>query len=132
MTEKLPGVLAEIAELIGEAGALAIAARRGGTRVYFPQKVPADHWLVACVGLKAAAMVSERFGGETCDIPLVIGGTYRQFIRAIAERIHELDGTGDSHAHEIAHRLGVTQRTVHRHRAHHRGGHRDKRQKDLF
>ena len=131
MTEKLPGVLAEIAELIGEAGALAIAARRGGTRAYFPERLSEDHWLIECVGPAAAQKISERFGGNASDIPLVIGGSYRQFLRAIAKRVHELDSDGGLCDGEIALKLGITDRSVRRHRARH-GGRRDKRQRDLF
>ncbi|MFH0302668.1 hypothetical protein AAFX91_36990 [Bradyrhizobium sp. 31Argb] len=36
MTNVLPGVLQEIAEVAGETAALSIAARQGGRRVYIP------------------------------------------------------------------------------------------------
>jgi hypothetical protein len=124
MTEKLPGVLAEIAELVGEAGALEIAARYGGTRLYFPSKADDEHWLVKCVGRNAADKICSHFEvdgrGQRIEIPLYVGGTWRQLVRAIAKRVHELDQAGASST-EIVRTVGVTQRSVHRHRARHRG-----------
>lgn len=134
MTEKLPGVLADIADLIGEAGAIAIASAKGGTRVYFPAKVDSTHWLAEVVGVAAARKICEHFAvngnaGDHVVIPLCVGGTYRQMIRRIAERIHAKDNERASSS-EIARTVGVTQRTVHRHRGRHRGK-RDKRQGTL-
>ncbi|RJF70892.1 helix-turn-helix domain-containing protein [Rhodopseudomonas palustris] len=136
MTRGLPGVLAEIAEVAGEAAALKIAARFGGQRVYFPARPgAADHWLVATVGPDAAAKLCAHFSvdrkrGNRIEIPLHVGGSYRQFLRAISERLHALDQEGMS-SREIAARLGLTQRTVHRHRGRHRGKTGDD-QKSLF
>lgn len=121
MKRELPGVLAEIAEVAGEAAALKISALHGGQRVYFPARQQGDdHWLVAAVGAEAAAKIAARFGGSNIDIPLHVGGTYRRFVRQIAKRIHALD-SDDLSSREIAGKLGLTQRTVHRHRSRHRG-----------
>ena len=135
MTEKLPAVLAEIAALIGEVAAISIAACKGGTRVYFPAKVNDAHWLVEAVGIDKAKILCQHFvvdrkRGQHIEIPLYVGGTYRQMIRAIAERVHKLDAA-DASASEIVRQTGVTQRTVHRHRARHRGK-RNTRQGNLF
>lgn len=127
MSEHLPGVLGEIATVAGEAAALAIAARAGGTRVYIPAQVADDHWLVECVGRRAADLICRHFAfeqhGQRVDIPLC-AGTYTQVKRMIARRVHELDREGKS-AREIARRIGVTQRSVHRNRAAHRGRRND-------
>ena len=126
MTEKLPELLQEIADIIGEAGATAIAARYGGTRVYFPTaaSIHEFHWLQQCVGAEAAKKLCDHFEvdgrGQRIEIPLYVGGTYRQFVRAVSERLHKMDQDGASST-EIVRKLGVTQRTVHRHRARHRG-----------
>ncbi|MGL5166657.1 MAG: hypothetical protein ACRC9K_12295 [Afipia sp.] len=135
MTERLPEVLAEIAGLIGEVAAISIAAHKGGTRVYFPAKVENGHWLVEAVGIDKAKKLCDHFAvdrkrGQHIEIPLYVGGTYRQMIRRIAERVHKLEAD-DASSSEIARKLGVTQRTVHRHRSRHRGR-RDKRQGNLF
>lgn len=126
MTEKLPGILQEIAETAGETAALTIASRYGGTRVYFPARTNGieKHWLVDCVGPDAANKLCDHFAvdgrGQRIEIPLYVGGTYRQFVRAVAQRLHELNEEGASST-EIVRQVGVTQRSVHRHRARHRG-----------
>lgn len=125
MTEVLPGVLAEIAELVGNAKALQIAAHAGGTRVYFPSKVHPDHWLVKCVGLEDAGKILERFAGDTCDIPQAGHGSYARFRRGIAERIEQLED-GDNSSKDIAREVGVCQRTIHRRRAKRRAKLNDK------
>ncbi|UFZ05488.1 hypothetical protein LQG66_03990 [Bradyrhizobium ontarionense] len=141
MKHPLPAVLQEIADVAGEAAALSIAARHGGRRVYFPSsdRLHVDghenYWLIACVGLEAATKICKHFEvdgrGQRIEIPLHVGGTYRQFVRQIAQRVHELEDEGKSST-EIAQALGLTQRTVHRHRSRHRGSARGNKQGNLF
>src|SRR4051794_15314441 len=126
MTDKLPGVLGEIAELVGEQAAITIASRAGGTRIYFPAKADDKHWLVQAIGRAAADKVCAHFTvdgarGQRIEIPLYVGGSYRQLVRAIAERVHKMDTEEAASSTEIARKVGVTQRSVHRHRARHRG-----------
>lgn len=125
MKDELPGVLVEIAEVAGEAAALALAARYGGIRVYFPRIARQDHWLVECVGQRAADAICAHFAvedgpGLRVDIPLYTSGAYPRLRRAIAKRIHDLHLAGTS-SRNIASQVGVAQRTVHRHRRAHRG-----------
>ena len=92
----------------------------------FPAKADDKHWLVACIGREAADKLCDHFAvggsrGQRIEIPLYVGGTYRQLVRAIAKRVHEMDAGGASST-EIVRKVGVTQRSVHRHRARHRGG----------
>lgn len=121
MKAALPGVLAEIASVAGEAAALAISARVGGTRVYIPTHAPDDHWLVESVGREAADKVCARLAGDRYDVPTLGVGAYRRFRLAVAKHVHDLDKAGKS-AREIARAAGLTQRAVHRHRKTHRGG----------
>lgn len=70
----LPGVLGEIADVAGEAAALALAEARGGTQVYFPP-IPAEgHWLCSLIGREAAIAVCDRLtcgvGPLRVDLPL--------------------------------------------------------------
>jgi len=132
MTAALPGVLAEIAAVAGEAAAFAISARVGGTRVYIPAKADEDHWLTEAVGPQAAAKICATLGGDRHVIPLAAGGAYPSMRREIARHVHKLDQAGKSSA-EIARAVGLTQRAVHRHRAAHRGGaKKNDRQGSLF
>lgn len=133
---RLPGVLAEIAALAGEAAALKLAARYGGIRVYIPARVHEDHWLVACVGWEAAQKIAAHFSadgrGTHVVLPLGPCASYGQFRRTIAERIDKLDRERRT-AREIARMVGVTQRAVHRNRAKRRGkGSGGGRQGSLF
>jgi len=135
MSEQLPGVLAEVAEVVGEAAAIALASHAGGTRVYLPAHPSADHWLVQALGAEDAAKLCAHFAvdgqrGQRLDIPLYVGGTYRQMMRSIAERVHKMD-EADASSQEIARKVGITQRSVHRHRARHRGR-RSSKQGQLF
>ncbi|CAM5397395.1 hypothetical protein AFEL58S_01981 [Afipia felis] len=126
MMDGLPGVLAVIAEVAGETAAIQLAAQYGGTRVYIPKEIPSDaHWLAECVGRRAADAICEHFRagqGPGCrlDIPLFTSGAYPRLRRSIAKRIHDLHLANNS-SREIAMRVGVAQRTVHRHRRAHRG-----------
>jgi hypothetical protein len=133
---RLPGVLAEIADVAGEAAAVQICAHAGGTRVYIPASCPDDHWLVECVGREKADRICAHLSagehsGQRFDIPLAEGGAYKAFRRALARHVHELDAENKS-SRDIAREAGVSQRTVHRHRSAHRGGAKDRRQGSLF
>lgn len=129
MTQPLPGVLAQIAEIAGEDAALAVAASRGGTQVYIPPAPDRDHWLSRLVGQKAALAIADRLtcgvGGMRVDLPLGpkgAGARLRAKVdRMIAENRSERD---------IALATGYTIRTVRRRRA--ALGRRDDRQLDLL
>lgn len=120
MTDQLPGVLAEIAGVAGINAAIAIATHAGGTRAYIPARVGDRHWLVKAVGRDAADKLCAHFSidhrrGQRIDVPL-FGGTYKQLQRLIAARLDKLEAEGAS-SQTIARTTGITQRTVHRHRA---------------
>lgn len=70
----LPGILSEIAEIAGEASAVAIADLRGGTQVYFPPVPGDDHWLCHLIGRDKALRVCDRLtcglAGRRVDLPL--------------------------------------------------------------
>lgn len=131
----LPGVLGEIAEVAGEAAAVKFAAQAGGTRVYIPARVDDEHWLVACVGRQAADTICAHFAadgrGQRVDVPIGLGGAYPQLRRAIAKRVHQMDQENES-SRAIAIRVGISQRTVHRHRRSHRGRRKGDKQGSLF
>jgi hypothetical protein len=135
MTHRRADVLVEIAEVAGEPASVLFAARTLGSRVYIPATVSDNHWLVECVGRKAADAICRHFAvdgrGAELDVPLGGGGSYPQLRRAIARRVHQLDQANKT-SREIATSVGVTQRTIHRHRAAHRGGGKDDKQGSLF
>lgn len=138
MGEYLPGVLGEIAEIIGEGPALAIAREKGGGRVYFPADPQPDHWLVELIGSAKARALCAAFAvtpggsregqrGAYLELPLGPTGTQAETRRAIGRLLRE------GHSHDkIAREARVSRRTVQRQRA--AGRHRDPddRQPDLF
>lgn len=66
----LPGVLQEIAGLIGLPATLRLMQNYSGVRLYVPARFDPDHPLVKIVGHAAALKLVENFGGEEhFDIP---------------------------------------------------------------
>lgn len=136
MRERLPGILAEIADIAGEPAAVLLSARMGGQRVYIPAKVSDDHWLVDCLGREKADLICRHFShgeryGVHIDVPMAGSGAYSQLRRTIAKRVHDLDRAGAS-ARQIAGEVRITTRAVHRHRAAHRGQGKGDKQGSLF
>lgn len=73
---KLPGVLAQIADVAGEDAAIAIAQARGGTQVYIPPAPGPDHWLTKLIGREAAHAVADALNGGIgvgCRVDLPLG-----------------------------------------------------------
>lgn len=111
----LPGVLAEVAEVAGQAAALRLADARGGTEKTYvprPEALTAEHWLVQALGWDDAKTVAARIGGGPVPIPLgPLSGLRGRVRTAIRRALAE----GRSAA-EVARLVGVHQRTVRRHR----------------
>ncbi|CAI8971310.1 Mor transcription activator family protein [Methylocaldum szegediense] len=61
--EQLPGVLQEIASLIGPENAMKIAQTYGGVRLYVPKRMKPDHPLAELVGFENACALSTALGG---------------------------------------------------------------------
>ena len=133
MSEALPRVLAEIAAVAGEDAALAIAAKRGGTRVYIPPVPASDHWLSKLVGHDKAKAIADRLTAGVAsirvDIPLGPNGRMARGRAEVDRMIREGRSERD-----IALATGYTLRTVERRAARlRRGGQlRDDRQLPLL
>lgn len=129
---KLPGILAEIAEVAGPEAALKVAQARGGTKAYFSARPREDNWLVAAVGSETAAQIGAYFasghGGIELDVPLgPVAG--RSVVWREIRRRHD---AGENKP-QIARALRVSERSV----QYHINGHRpladeEARQADLF
>jgi hypothetical protein len=65
----LPGILSDIAQLIGVEPALALAEAFGGTRLNIPKTIPAAHRIAGVVGYENAQLVAPRWGGQLMRIP---------------------------------------------------------------
>lgn len=113
------GVLAEIAEIAGDAAAHQLAHAKGGLeRVYIPkpENLAAGHWLVDLVGLEHAQAIAQRLGGGHVEIPMGTTATRAHKWRVMRDAL----GKGQSGA-EAARAAGLHQRTVRRHRNGHSG-----------
>lgn len=129
MSERLPGLLAEIAAVAGEAAALAVAEAVGGTQIYIPPEPAADHWLSRLVGHKAARAIADRLtcgvGPIRLDVPLGPCGHQGKARRKVDRMIE----AGRSER-DIARATGYTGRGVRKRRSQLRR--RDRRQPKLL
>ena len=104
----LPESLREIAELVGVDGAMALARRWGGRRLYVPTVMPdITHPIADVLGLDKAHALAACFGGQRLLIPQAAAFQRLQRDQEI-ERQHA-DGVPVS---EIAERFGVSERQV--------------------
>lgn len=104
-------LLNRIADVAGLDAALALGRARPGERVYIPERVDADHWLVKIVGLEAAEKIATAFGSTKIEIPQAVAGDKRRRAAAIADLIARGYSTN-----EIVRRLGISRNTVAEHR----------------
>lgn len=104
----LPGVLQDIAGMIGLPGTLKLVEKYGGTRLYVPQKLDAEHDLSRLIGLDHATMLAETYGGEDhFDIPRAVAAT--RAVRDAHIRADRADGITHS---QLALRYGLTERQI--------------------
>lgn len=112
-SHRLPGVLAEIADLVGVEAALAVSEAVGGVRAYIPRQPGDGHWLTAAVGAERAAVIAEHFTtgrtGVELNFPVGPGGSYNRERRQRARRIAEMVEQGLQPT-EIARQAGITRR----------------------
>ncbi|MCK9985677.1 MAG: hypothetical protein AzoDbin1_02149 [Azoarcus sp.] len=59
----------EIGATIGTTATLRLLALFGGTNLYVPEKVDADHVIARALGLEAAQQLSAMFAREQLDLP---------------------------------------------------------------
>lgn len=104
----LPGVLQEIADLIGLPATLALVRAYGGVRLWVPLNIDPDHPLVKLVGHAAAAKLVDIYGGqEHFDIPRALGAT----LAVRDKQIRAQRAEGATHR-ELALRHRLTERQI--------------------
>ncbi len=90
----------ELVALIGEKALVRLAEAFGGTRLYVPANMPADHAIVRAIGVDAAGRLSERLAPDVVRVPLAKDLRARHYRAA-----------GRSNA-QIASALGMTETGV--------------------
>jgi len=109
MSTKVPPLSGHLGELVrrGHGGAaVRLILEWGGSKRYIPEEPQPNSPLVAVVGMAAANVLAELFGGNYYDIPprMVLDG------ESLKQQILKEDGT----TREVAQKLGTTERHVRR------------------
>lgn len=92
----------DLIDLLGEPAFVALAETFGGTRLYVPTTIGADHAIARAIGLPAAQRLSQRLAPDQITVPLA------RDIRARHYRAQKLSKA------EVARRLGMTENGVQR------------------
>lgn len=120
----LPGILRDIAALIGLPGMLALVEHYGGVRLYVPVRFDPDHALVKVLGHGAAAKLIEQYGGlDHFDVPRAVRAIDAVRNAAIRAEYGELSQG------QLARRYRLTERQIRNILA---GAEQDDGQADLF
>lgn len=129
----LPGLLGDIADIVGPEIALEIARAVGGTRISIPPRAEQEHWLTELIGFELADKIcrglatldpdNRRMRGVSDEI-LPLGGA-KLLERARRKALEALDNGAS--ATEAARASGLHDRTIWRMKAS-----RDSSQLDLF
>lgn len=107
-TRHLPGILQDIADLIGLPATLKLVEHYGGGRLYVPKRFDPDHPLVKIVGHANAARLVEAYGGEEhFDIPRNLASV----LAARNARIRDDRAGGMSHR-QLALHYQLTERQI--------------------
>ena len=121
--QNLPSLLRELAENFGLGVALQFANDFGGREITVPTRLNDNHPIAQSVGRPVLRwLMRNRHPGEKFDVPIGPASSYRKLVTMTRKMVEEKAGTTD-----IVRRVGVTTRTIRRHRA----AVRD-RQPDLF
>ena len=79
--------IARLGEIVGPMGALTLAARWGGTRLFVPREPRDDHPIATWIGAGAMARLCRVYGGDTIEVPgLPINRARRERIRELREQ----------------------------------------------
>ncbi|MEO5376239.1 MAG: hypothetical protein H7832_00410 [Magnetococcus sp. DMHC-6] len=103
----LPDSLQEIKEIIGMEGALTLVQRCGGTRLFVPKKINAQHKLVELLGFERARRLCLHFGGETL---LIVRAAKAKRLARNREIIRLYDDGGS--VRNLAKEFNLTERAI--------------------
>lgn len=110
-TTPATSTLDDLAEVIGFTATLHLLALFGGTRIYIPETLPADHFLVRALGQHVAQTLSDHYAREQLEIPHAESFALLQRTRHVAALIRSgLDTVA------IATLVGISNRQLNRYR----------------
>lgn len=90
----------DLTKLLGERAFLALVEAFGGTRLYVPRRISADHEIAQAIGEPAAKLLSDRVAPDVLRVPLA---------RELRARHYRAEGLSDA---QVARRLGITETGV--------------------
>lgn len=90
----------ELQTIIGEAAMVRLAEAFGGTRLYVPSTIYADHEIAQAIGMEAAQRLSQRIAPDVVRVPLA---------RDLRARHYRAEGQTNA---QIARALGMTESSV--------------------
>ena len=73
--QNLPESLTEVAEVMGLSATTKLVKAYGGTRIFVPKRLGAQHKLANLLGLEQARRLSHYFGGESLSIARAANAT---------------------------------------------------------
>lgn len=79
-----PNLIDDIGQAIGAASTMRLLAIYGGTKLYVPETIDADHLIAKAIGLESARALSATFAREQLDLPDADDFTRLQRIRRVA------------------------------------------------
>lgn len=90
----------DLLDLLGEAAFVVFTQAFGGTRLYVPPKIAADHEIVATIGVEAAGRLQRRYSPAVIRVPLA---------REVRARFYRGQNKTNT---QIARLLGITETGV--------------------
>ena len=72
-TPDFPESMTEMVESLGLSTVMQIVKEHGGTRLFIPKNMNAQHRLANLLGIEQARLLSSHFGGESLNIPRMAG-----------------------------------------------------------
>ena len=106
--------LYELSTRIGLPKVLVLVEHCGGVPLYVPKTAHAHTKLGKLIGVKAAQVLADHYGGQTITVALNATGDHAQHHAKRRQRIMELLAEGKSRT-EVARILRTTDRTVRKH-----------------